>query len=110
MRALSAVTVVLMLSGCLPFHLRHSDGSRDPVPDRRAVVMKEAPVSLIASDGSRCLVGEKKFTNTEIGDRVWCVWSMKNGRKTAYSMGDEGQTPSGRRHPDSDGVHIGIWP
>lgn len=109
MRALSVAIVVLMLSGCLPFHLLHRDRHRDPAPDRRAVVLKEAPLSLIASDGSRCLVGEKKFAETEIGDRVWCMWSAKNGRKTAYSWGDEGQ-PSGRRHPESGGVHIGIWP
>jgi hypothetical protein len=110
MRKLSAVTVVLMLSGCLPFHTRNREEQRNPAPDRRPVVMKEAPVSLIASDGSRCLVGEKKFANTEIGDRVWCVWSGKNARKTAYSIGNEGAMPSGRRHPESGGVKIGIWP
>jgi hypothetical protein len=75
MRALSCGIVVLMFSGCLPSHLLHRDGSRDPAVDRKAVVLKEVPTSLIASDGSRCLVGEKKFTNTEVGDRVWCMWS-----------------------------------
>lgn len=95
MRALSGVIVVLMLSGCLPFHLPHHEGSDDLPLDQKAVALKEAPVSFIASDGSRCQVGEKKFAKTDIGDRVWCVWSDKNGRKTAYSWGGIGE-PSGR--------------
>ena len=109
MRALSAAAVVLMLSGCLPFHLWPGNKHHDPVPDRKSVVLKEDPTSLIASDGSRCLVGEKKFAHTEIGDRVWCVWSVKNGRKTSYSTGSIG-SPSGRSRPESGGVHIGDWP
>ena len=109
MRALTAAAVVLILSGCLPSHLWHKDSHRDPAPDRKAVVLKEGPTSLIASDGSRCLVGEKKFSHTEIGDRVWCVWSAKNGRKTAYSVGDQGE-PSGRRRPGAAGTSSGIWP
>ena len=109
MRALSAAIVVLMLSGCLPFHLLNRDRNPDPALDRKAVFMKEAPTSLIASDGSRCLVGEKKFTDTDIGDRVWCMWSAKNGRKTAYSLGDVGE-PSGHDRVERGGRHAGIWP
>jgi hypothetical protein len=109
MRALSAAAVVLMLSGCLPLHLWPGRKHHDPAPDRKAVVLKEDPTSLIASDGSRCLVGEKKFAHTEIGDRVWCVWSAKNGRKTAYSVGNQGE-PSGRARPGSRGTSSGIWP
>lgn len=109
MRALTAAAVVLILSGCLPSHLWHKDSHRDPAPDRKAVVLKEGPTSLIASDGSRCLVGEKKFAHTEIGDRVWCMWSAKNGRKTAYSVGDQGE-PAGRQRPGSGGTSSGIWP
>lgn len=96
MRALSAAIVVLLLAGCLPFHLLRRDGPRDPEVDQKVVAMKEDPTSLIASDGSRCLVGEKKFAGTDIGDWVWCMWSEKNGRKTAYSWGDVGD-PSGQR-------------
>ena len=120
MRALSAATVVLFLSGCLPFHLKHQDRHQDPALDRKAVVTKEAPTSLIAADGSRCLVGEDKYTHTDIGDRVWCVWSAKNGRKTAYSGLDDGNQPPGERHePGSGGsgksgkswwTHIFGWP
>ncbi|HEY9516908.1 MAG TPA: hypothetical protein VIQ74_14615 [Gemmatimonadaceae bacterium] len=84
------------------------DRNPDPALDRKAVVMKEAPTSLIASDGSRCLVGEKKFTHTDIGDRVWCMWSAKNGRKTAYSTGDLGE-PSGRDRTKWGGRYTGIW-
>lgn len=116
MRALSAATVVLLLSGCLPFHLWHKDRHEDPAPDRKAVVTKEAPTSLIAADGSRCLVGEDKYAHTDIGDRVWCVWSAKDGRKTAYST-DASDEPPGERHKPgssgsgrSGGFHIFGWP
>lgn len=109
MRALCAVAAVVTLSGCLPLHLWHKKPRPDPVPDRRAVVTKEAPTSLIAADGSRCLVGENKFAHTDIGDRVWCVWSAKDGRRTAYTWDDNGE-PSGRHRPESGGFHIGGWP
>lgn len=105
MRALSAVIVVVMLSGCLPFHmpfrigrsslLARADSVPRPTLDHKAVVLKEAPTSLIAADGSRCLVSTKKYSETPIGDRVWCIWSGKDGRKTAYSFNGHGQ-PSGR--------------
>ena len=116
MRALSAATVVLILSGCLPFHLWHKDRHEDPALDRKAVVTKEAPTSLIAADGSRCLVGEDKYAHTDLGDRVWCVWSAKDGRKTAYSLDDASEPPGERHKPGSSGsgksggFHIFGWP
>jgi hypothetical protein len=116
MRALSAATVVLLLSGCLPFHLKHQDRHQDPALDRKAVITKEAPTSLIAADGSRCLVGQDKYAHTDIGDRVWCVWSAKNGRKTAYSFDGSDEPPGERQKPGSPrsgksgGLHIFGWP
>ena len=110
MRALSAAAAVLLLSGCLPLHLWHKDRHKDPALDRKAVVTKEEPLSLIAADGSRCLVGEDKYAHTDIGDRVWCVWSAKNGRKTAYTWNDENEPPGKRREPGSGGFHIFDWP
>jgi hypothetical protein len=118
MRALSAAAAVLLLSGCLPFHLWHKDRQRDPALDRKAVITKEEPTSLIAADGSRCLVGEDKYAHTDIGDRVWCVWSAKDGRKTAYSGLAQDAPPGQRREPgsgESDSgksgwLHIFGWP
>lgn len=114
MRAPSAAIVVLLLSGCLPTHVWHKDRHKDPAPDRKAVLTKEKPTSLIAADGSRCLVGEEKFAGTRVGDRVWCVWSAKDGRKTAYSPSDEDVPPGERRKPGSSGTGGGQrvfgWP
>jgi hypothetical protein len=116
MRALSAAAAILLLSGCLPLHLWHRDRQRDPALDRKAVLTKEEPTSLIAADGSRCLVGEDKYTHTEIGDRVWCVWSGKNAEKTAYSVGTGEEPPGNRHEPGSSGTaksggfHIFGWP
>lgn len=102
MRAPSAVAVVLLLSGCLPFHLWHRDRHEDPALDRKAVYTKEEPVSLIAADGSRCLVREDQYADIRVGDRIWCVWSMKNARKTPYSLGGAHVEPPGeRREPGS---------
>jgi hypothetical protein len=113
MRASIAATAILLLSGCLPLHLWHHEREDDPALDRKAVLTKEAPLSLIASDGSRCVVTEGKYAHTDIGDRVWCVWSAKNGRKTAYSEGDLGNPPGERREPGSSssgGKKIFGWP
>jgi hypothetical protein len=116
MRASIAATAILLLSGCLPLHLWHHEREDDPALDRKAVLTKEAPLSLIASDGSRCLVGEDKYSHTDVGDRVWCVWSAKNGRKTAYSVGTGEEPPGDRHEPGSGGSgkswwkHIFGWP
>ena len=41
---------------------------------RKAVVGKEAPSTLVARDGSRCVVDPGRYERREVGDRVWCVW------------------------------------
>jgi hypothetical protein len=35
---------------------------------------KQAPTTLIADDGSRCTVSEKRYNDTRIGDDALCVW------------------------------------
>jgi hypothetical protein len=113
MRAPSAAAVVLLLSSCLPFRLWRRERHRGPALDRKAVLTKEKPTSLIAADGSRCLVGEDRFADIRVGDRVWCVWSVKDGQKTAYTWGDGDAPPGERRKPGSSssgGVHVFGWP
>lgn len=48
----------------------------DPPLSRKVASAKEAPASLLAGDGTRCLVNAKKFRKTRVGDHVWCVWTQ----------------------------------
>ena len=38
---------------------------------------REAPASLISIDGWTCLVTEKRFRETAVGERVWCAWRRR---------------------------------
>ena len=35
---------------------------------------KEEPATLIARDGTTCMVSKDKFDSTKIGTSVWCTW------------------------------------
>jgi hypothetical protein len=51
------------------------EGSTMATPASKQVSDKEAPVTLIARDGSRCSVTAKRFASTREGDVVWCAWA-----------------------------------
>jgi hypothetical protein len=77
---LKCVAVVLAcgLSGCMTVPL-HTQGQRSPEPSkvlgRKLVIGKEAPLDLIADDGTRCETSKERFERTKIGSKVWCLWS-----------------------------------
>ena len=43
---------------------------------RKAVHGKQDPVTLVAADGTRCPVTEKRYRETAIGEVVWCQWRL----------------------------------
>lgn len=72
-----ALFLALALSGCVvPLHTR---GHRSPEPTkelgRKLVIGKEAPLDLVAEDGTRCQTSKDRFERTKIGSKVWCLWS-----------------------------------
>lgn len=74
---LCGVVLASLLAGCaVPLHTR---GYRRPDPThvlgKKLVVGKEAPLDLIAEDGTRCLTTKRRFERTRIGSEVWCLWS-----------------------------------
>jgi hypothetical protein len=85
---------VLAVSSCRVRPLTMPGGDRDPralpgSPDDRVtrvddaqvslkrVSAKEAPATLVAHDGTRCSVSEKRYTETNIGDDALCVWRSR---------------------------------
>lgn len=42
---------------------------------QKTVTAKHEPSTLVAFDGSRCVVTQTRFRETVIGEKVWCVWS-----------------------------------
>jgi hypothetical protein len=71
-----AVVLACGLAGCVPLH---TQGQRSPEPSkvlgRKLVIGKEAPLDLIADDGTRCETSKDRFERTKIGTKVWCLWS-----------------------------------
>lgn len=43
-------------------------------PSRKVVKGKEPESTLIAHDGTRCQVTEKRYRETVIGEKAWCAW------------------------------------
>jgi hypothetical protein len=76
---LSTLTGVLLASlpacSLLPFRV---EGERpllaDKGPQRKTVAAKEAPGTLVAVDGTICIVPAAKFESTQVDDKVWCAW------------------------------------
>ncbi len=72
-----ALLLTVVLSGCVvPMH---TGGYRSPEPakvlGRKLVISKEAPLDLVAEDGTRCQTSKDRFERTKIGSKVWCLWS-----------------------------------
>jgi hypothetical protein len=49
-------------------------GAKDIRLDVKRVAGKEPPPTLIAEDGTRCIVTEGRFRETEIGGNALCAW------------------------------------
>lgn len=65
----------LAVSGCGPPRFLARDRSRRELQlSRKPVAGKEAPTTLIARDGSRCIVTEKRFAEIREGQSIWCDW------------------------------------
>ena len=61
---------------------RTTDGSQNGAPrnfrmDSKRVAAKAPPTTLIAEDGTKCVVGEKKFRDTDVGNEAWCEWRVQ---------------------------------
>ena len=41
---------------------------------QKVVHGKEPRTTLLAHDGTRCQVTEKRYNEIAIGEQVWCVW------------------------------------
>lgn len=41
---------------------------------QKTVTSKSEPATLVAYDGTRCVVTAQKFRETVTGEKVWCVW------------------------------------
>ena len=44
--------------------------------DAKRVAGKEPPTTLIAEDGTKCVVTENRYRETNVGDEAWCVWRL----------------------------------
>ncbi|MCC6929647.1 MAG: hypothetical protein IT359_11710 [Gemmatimonadaceae bacterium] len=95
------VTLLLLapaLGGCMMLPGRAGRGGAVTGLAEKPVASKEAPTSLIAVDGTRCLVTEEKYRNTAVGDRVWCYWTQDGSQSaTSSAAGGAGRRPAGAR-------------
>jgi len=53
---------------------RREGGALSSPISSKPVNGKEGPTTLIAVDGTRCTVTQKRFEQTNAGDRVLCAW------------------------------------
>ncbi len=64
-------TLAVSLSCALP---RTVQVGGEEGPGSKTVSAKEEPATLIAADGTVCLVTASRFNRVKTGDRVWCNW------------------------------------
>jgi hypothetical protein len=81
LRLLSAIALVLGVSGCGPLTEFVANSAGLPSPAKR-VVDKAPPDVLVADDGSTCHVPPARFERIEPGDHVTCVWSGSRSFRT----------------------------
>jgi hypothetical protein len=80
--------LALSLLGCLPARTTRPDlGGRgggystggttgNAVLGQKVVHGKQDPATLIAVDGSKCIVPEKRFREVVVGEKVVCGWGQ----------------------------------
>jgi hypothetical protein len=52
-------------------------GPNDVRMDVKRVAGKEPPTTLIAEDGTKCIVTESRFRETEVGNKAVCAWRAR---------------------------------
>jgi hypothetical protein len=79
------VWLAVAACGAIPLPIRGlHGGDQPPSLDRKLVVGKDAPVTLVAEDGTLCITSRDRFEQTRIGSEVWCVWSgVKDASRAA---------------------------
>ncbi|HEX6747890.1 MAG TPA: hypothetical protein VF092_11420 [Longimicrobium sp.] len=68
------IVVLLLLGACTSIPLPRLGQSQSPALERKLVTAKREPNQLLAADGSSCLTTAKRYSRTQRGQRVWCVW------------------------------------
>lgn len=74
--ALLLATLAVSLSCALP---RTVQVGGEEGPGSKTVSAKEEPATLIAVDGTICVVTPGRFNKVKTGDRVWCSWRPYGG-------------------------------
>lgn len=65
-RRLALLAVAAVLAACVkPVHMRY---------DTKRVTAKEGDATLVAADGTRCMVAPTVFDATKVGDERACAW------------------------------------
>lgn len=75
MRTMLILAMIASLASC-SLGPRVQLGAGDG-PGNKVVTGKEEPATLVAVDGTLCLVPADKFDRTKSGDRVWCNWRQR---------------------------------
>ena len=61
-----AVPLALLLAACVkPVRMRY---------DTKRVTKKDGDYTLVAADGTKCMVPAQTFDATSVGDEVACAW------------------------------------
>jgi hypothetical protein len=93
---LLAMTMAAALAGCVSIPFPGGGARELRAVEPKPVTEKEAPVSLFAIDGSRCVVTEERFTQVRIGEEVWCMW-LDRRTPSGTTTADRRSPPDGRR-------------
>ena len=67
---------------------------RDVGFGRKIVMGKEEPATLVARDGTRCLVTKERFDQVRQGEDVWCDWRTPDAETPHSAASDDGSGPS----------------
>ena len=52
-------------------------GPDAPALQRKRIESKIAPSTLVAGDGTRCVVSAEKYASTNLDEHVWCIWAVE---------------------------------
>ena len=87
MRSFALVLALLVLAGCWrgmperpPLGGRGGGGvtpsgsASGGTVGQKTVTAKHDPSTLVAFDGTKCVVTESRYRETVVGEKAWCVW------------------------------------
>lgn len=107
-RFLSAAILTGSLAGCALLPPWLQTGDPEGGWGTKTVSAKEEPATLVAPDGTLCIVTQPRYQKAKLGDRVWCLWRARGDGGARPGSESDRRPVSGPDQLASSASRVGV--